>query len=216
MVTILAGMLIFSTSAQALQFDFNTVFSGTVMPGGSTPWATATFSGTSTVTLTITSSMTTAGQFITEMSFNLDPALDPTKLSFSAPVSITPGLTAPTITKGVNGFQADGDGKFDILFSFQQASGAGRFDGTDSVTYTITSTEAGLTADSFNFLSAPGGGAGSWSAATHIQGIDDLAGGTTSDWIGPGTGAFPTPEPGTMLLLGLGLLGLGIVARKHS
>jgi hypothetical protein len=110
----------------------------------------------------------------------------------------------------VNAFQADGDGSFDIRFSFENSAGAGRFTDNESVIYDITYTSA-LMASDFDFGSAPGGGNGTWRTAAHVQSIG--ANGQGSGWIG-GNGA-PVPEPASLLLLGIGLAALGVGVKKR-
>jgi len=48
--------------------------------------------------------------------FNFDPTLDPTLLTF-APVDNSASVPN-SITTGVNFYQADGDGLYDIVFNF--------------------------------------------------------------------------------------------------
>ena len=98
---------------------------------------------------------------------------------------------------------ADGDGNFDIMFSFPTtASGGGsqRFTDNEVVVYDITYTSA-IDANSFNFFSDVGGGQGIYLSAAHAQNTTG-AGSGGSGWIGA------VPEPGTAALVSLGMLGL--------
>jgi hypothetical protein len=170
-----------------VDFYLSTEYSGGTPPSGSGPWLHAHLADvTGGVDLTLTSLLTDSTEFVTEWAFNLDPALDPTHLSFA----LVSGGPAATITDGTNFFKADGDGKFDILFAFAAAPPAGRFNDSDAVTYRITSADV-ITAASFDCLSQPSGVHGPYTTAAHVQGT---GGGGFSGWIA-------VPEPATLSLL---------------
>lgn len=213
-----AGILMFAgsmTQAQAasltLNFDFE--FSGGSDPVGTAPWVVATFDDGDTlgsVSLTIDASGLSASEFIGSTYFNLDPSLDPTSLAFTRTGGTGPSAAQTSISTGTNAFKADGDGLYDILFDFPPPPGSGgaKFEAGEAVTYDITGI-ASLAASSFDFLSAPDGGHGPFTAAAHVQGINADP---DSGWIAPSV----VPVPAAVWLFGSGLLGLIGVARKKS
>jgi hypothetical protein len=174
---------------------FSTDAFGT-LPAGSPPWIVATFDdggGAGSVTLTLENVNLVGGEFTREWDFNLDPLLDPDDLLFSAPVKVG-AFDDPTIDLEIDAHQAGGDGKYDIEFMFATSNAGGgihRFGPGEKATYTITGIPT-LTASSFEFLSAPGGGLGPFFPAAHIQGIA-LEEENASVWA-------TTPEPSAIRL----------------
>ena len=184
--------------AASVIFELNNEFSGAQTPTGTPPFLRATFSNVmGGVELKLESLLNGATEFVNVWNFNLDPNLNPNLLSFAFQ-SGSPN--SATINTGVNAFMADGDGQFDIQFDWPNG-GAGRFNGSDMVTYLITSSEA-ISAASFDFLSSPAGGHGPFPTAAHVQGIGD-----------GGSGWITIPEPTSGLLM-LGALA-GIVAIRR-
>jgi hypothetical protein len=183
-------------------------FSGATPPAGSTPWITATFDdsfgGPNTVRLFLSATNLVGTENVKEWSFNFDPALDPTLLSFAL-VGI-PGSTPNAINTGVDAFMSDGDGNFDIQFDFPPPPGnfGARFTAGESVVYDITYV-APISASSFNYFSAMGGGQGTYISAAQIQSIGEAE---DSGWIGV------VPEPHTASLLSLGLAVLALRRRR--
>jgi hypothetical protein len=194
------------------QFDDVFSFSGSASsPAGPGPWVDATLQDTANgVLLTVNNPGLSGGEFLSELYLNINPADNVNSLTFT-PQGGTSGVSAPTIQTGEDGYKADGDGKYDILFSFA-TSNPGRFGAGDSLTYLIAGI-AGLSSGDFEYKSTPAGGHGPFFGAAHIQGI---AGETGSDsvWIDPSLGPeiTPVPEPAPMALLA-GSLGLWAVWR---
>lgn len=204
-------------SAVSITYELDFEFSGAQAPGGVAPWVTATFDDATgdpnSVFLTIAAPGLvggTNGEYLAEISFNFDPSLDPTLLSFVL-VNTVGVVGATTVNTGVNAFMSDGDGDFDIMFDFPPPPGtpSGRFTGGDEVTYEIF-YPASIDVGSFDFFSDEGGGQGTFQAAGHV--LNTTGAGTGgSGWIGPN----PVPEPGALGLLSLGLLGLAVARRER-
>jgi hypothetical protein len=196
-----AIMLLIASGAEAatVTFSLGIEYSGGTEPEGTPPWLTATFDdggSPGSVDLTLETTNLTDAEFVFEWSFNFDPSLDPTALAFSEPVK-TGAFTNPKINLGVDAFQADGDGSFDIQVEFDNSDGApSRFGVGDAVEYTIWGPLT-LTASWFDFPSATGGGQGMFPTAAHVGAIGPSNSG--SGWIS-------VPEPATLAALAAGLL----------
>jgi hypothetical protein len=216
-----SGMALSHNARGAIIMSLDDEFSGGTNPAGATPWLTATFQdiGGGTVRLTMDAANLVGTEFIDEWHFNLNPALTPTSLAFAA-VDVS-DVGSVSINTGVDAFQADGDGKFDIQFDFPSPAGAGRFTSGESVVYDITYSGVGTFSESsFNFVSAPGGGNGSFHTAAHVQGIG--ASGSFSGWIGNEspprveTGSDPVPESATFVIWSILIAITGLVtSRRH-
>lgn len=196
-----------SASATIITFPLNIEFSGGDEPASATlPWVTVTiddsFGGADTVRLTIEATNLTGGkkgENINTILLNFDPVFDASLLTFTA---VDNSDSVPTlISSGNDLYMADGDGFFDIFIEFPPPTGPNSnlwFTGGESVIYDLTYISA-ISAASFDQFSVMGGGTGVFQASAQILSIN----GTGSGWIGA------IPEPGTGILLGLGMLGLG-------
>ena len=106
-----------SAFGTVVSFDMTVIFEGPGVPWNPAPWVNATFDdggSAGTVTLTLTTGGLAVGtEKVAVWYFNLDPALDPTQLVFSAPIKsgngASPWFDDPIISKGVDSYQADGD-----------------------------------------------------------------------------------------------------------
>jgi hypothetical protein len=226
LATLIVGVIAFSFPAQALTivdedsvtFQLDARFyedeGGSDLkpkPDGDPWWLQAIFEDTTDGVLLTLEANLSGDNFVNDWYFNLDPQLNPLDLTFE----LQSGNTAPAADNilqdpdpSKNEYKADGTGGlFDIVFDFPEDD-ATRFEGQESIQYLITG--AGLSASSFNFLSD--GGYGGWHTAAKIQALSDPPGGST--WIGDGDGTPPIPEPTTILLVGLGLLGIAGLRKK--
>jgi hypothetical protein len=199
---ILIGVLLsFSVMANAdTIMDLDYAYTGD-SPAGSPPWLTLAFSqnGTDPVTLTLTANLQNSAEFITNVYFNVS------KETISSINWVSGPVATPTIN--YNSLDAPGDGFFDVILAFPQAPPGSRFNGTDVAVFSIEGQD--LTPEDFNSWSVPKGGtAGPFRAVAHVQGI------TGPEGSGHITEGVQIPEPGTLLLLGAGLLAVWVIRRR--
>lgn len=207
--------LLFAGAAQAatLTYEFEVSFGDlsdpdTVPPGGPTPWLTAVFDDGGTpgsVTLTMTVSSFVGIADVTEVYFNLDPALNPALLS----ILNTGGQAQSGITNSADCCAADSSGLYDLRISYANDT----FSAGETSVFSITGI-AGLVASDFLFYSAPQIGdikydsVGSKLAAAKFQSTGDL--GLNSDWVAP------IPVPASVWLFGSAIGLLGWMRRRRA
>ena len=192
------------SAAATYNYSFGTEFSGGTPPVLASPWATLSFSDVSlgAVSMALNLSGLAANENIKNFYFNFGGA---EALIFSP----TGGQAASKIATGSNAFKADGDGYYDVKFSFPTSGNL--FGGGESSSYTITGT--GLTAAAFDAQSLCGQGCGNggWYSALHVQNTGPDKKG--SGWIGATVSPVAEPENYVLMLAGLGLVGF--IARRR-
>ena len=156
------------------------------------------------VRITVTNNLVDPGAFLGSLYLNTSVAPLAGALGTCVNCAATNGQTM-TFNFGSDAFQADGDGRYDILIDFSTAA-ADRLLAGEIVIFDVTSTTVGFTSDSFLVFSAPGGGNGPFRAAAHIQSLPN----GQSDFI-----TEEIPEPTSMILLGTGLATLAAGLRKR-
>jgi len=179
---------------------------------GSGTLATVTVTNVSANTVDMTIALNNGNQFVltgqdgSTVAFNTSLTPDPTLTLVS---SSLPGWSLDN--GGVpSGLDADGFGNFEYSLNCCSGNQGGGAAQTSPVTLRLSG--AGLTENSFGELSNnPPGDTRAFFAIDVIGNGTGFIGGTT-----PGSGNFtPVPEPGTLVLLGLGLTAAGRQIRKR-
>ena len=195
----------------SIEFDYSTLWKGSTPPG-TPPWLKATFAnnGTNHVTLTL-DAFNVDGGHVLLWAFNLDPTLNANSLSVmqtSGPkedqIANNVSLPANAGIKGNDTQVADTNGLFDLKFTWSIHPF------TAGMTAVFDISMAGLTENSFSFLSSPRtdiklgpvlpGGAESLAQITYTTPV------SAQDYIS----GDPIPEPATIIIWSL-LGGLGLV-----
>lgn len=225
---LLLGFILMAAASTAhaltLQIDFDTSLDENgIMPGGAPPWLTAVFTDSSKVIngnntqgvqLDLSASGLVVEEFVTKWYFNTTLG----SLDGLQHVDTLTGSTLNTFSSGIDGFNAGGGGNFDMYIAFQGNNNS-RFESLDLASFFLYGV-TGLTAETFYALSTPTDKA--YLAEAHIQGIlDGNNDPELSAWVVPGDGGGggggnPVPEPGTMMLLGAGFLGLVVYGKRRQ
>jgi hypothetical protein len=205
---ILSGaILLFSIPASALQFDLDTTYSG-AEPSGV---LIATFEddaglGTNHVKLTMDSSGLSGSEKVGAWLFNVSNDGFLGTLGFELVTGDSSSIKSldwtPDRTK--NEFTAGPAFGFDIEFLFNTSNGD-KFGPDEEFVFDITSTEAGFSASLFNDTNDFGDGP--YLTAAHVLGVTTDPG---SGWV-----ADAVPESPTLLLVGVGLIGLAGFGRRR-
>ena len=219
--TIAAILATTAGSAHALVYSFS---DASTFNGGPSPTATPGSPGSSTVYATATFSDTSAGvvQLVMRTLTNLSPYyLNDWAFNFvngtliTSITHTTADIAATKVTLDPNNFKLTGAGDpiFDFGFNFSTAN-PGQLAFPNTSTYLITGISAGFNSNVFNSVSfnQDGSTTPAYSAAIHVQGGPGQSYAVSGNDRGGSQGTVP--EPGSVALIGLGILGVALVRRR--
>ena len=193
------GLLAAPTQAATITFDNYAKFAGTP----ELPTFTATIEDIGTgVRITMDHPVSTDADIVFTWFFNIKPETVATAtpvFNFISGVQATGQGPTPGTQFGEDVQQADGDGKFDMVFTWPN-SGTGQFVEGQTSVYEVSD----LNVLDFLFLSTPVGGQGPYYSAVE-----------QSAWWGQETPPAVVPIPAAAWLLGTGLVGLVAIRRKY-
>lgn len=198
MKTLFISLLLMSQSYASTTFNLDRALeTGVDSPEGKAPWASATFVDKSVNKISVSvSNSLTGDEFISSLSFNIDPKFNIKDFSINEEVSV--GCTFPIIDLNSPAVHSGMGSKFDFNLFFAR-NNANRFNSGDRVSFVMSynGKEFGFNSNSFNVLDEVGL---SYSMA-HIQSIGSC---NTSAWITTTGGSVP--EPSYLSVFGLILL----------
>jgi hypothetical protein len=196
------------TQAEAITFNLDYLFSGTLnLPPGQNQWLSASFVDLGDNSLSdtynavelklVASGLTSQKEYVSGWYFNYTGTKG---LSYE----YVSGINDNPQTDLINGYAVDStEGLFAILFDFSES----QFSNNDTSTYIIRGV--GISALSFFDTNTPG----VFFTAAEI--IKENGGSTSSAWIAAtNQPTVSVPEPATMLLLSIGLIGLAFIAKQ--
>ncbi len=188
-----------SAQSSIFTFNFNTIVTGSTPSGSSIATMTVADSGANQVLITLNHNTTSAaGQFITELWFNISPYQSPVQTNQSPANKFNGGLVASQ--NGVGSAGVD----FDLQQSFQTSNAGGgvnRLKPGEAISFNLSGT--GL--DAADFVSLSQGNRTDVYAMIHLQGIP----GGQSVKLGS-----VVPEPASLAALSLGAFAL--IRRKRK
>lgn len=210
LISLLLGgaLAVLASSASAYMLELGIPNTG--ISGYQGPYADVTITLTSATTADITFTHLNDYWLIdsgaVDLNINGNYSFDNLKYYDPNGIDITPTGIFTGNTGGTG--SVDGFGKFNLSLNFQGASG----DALSKVTFTLTDI-GGTWADENSILINNNHG---YLAAAHISVGWNQSGGALATGYAANGNPTPAPEPGSLSLLGLGLIGLSRIQRRRG